>query len=72
MKEEYRGFGIGRRLLKFFEDSETRRPSKLFLVVADFNPDAERLYESVGYREIGVIPDLYKKGVTEHLMMKKI
>lgn len=72
VKEEYRGLGIGRRLLKFFEDSETQRPSKLFLVVADFNPDAKRLYKSVGYREVGVIPDLYKKGVTEHLMMKKI
>lgn len=46
--------------------------SKLFLVVADFNPRAKNLYKSIGYKEIGSIPDLYKKGVTEFLMMKEI
>jgi ribosomal protein S18 acetylase RimI-like enzyme len=42
----------------------------VFLVVADFNPEAKRLYESLGYRQVGVIPGLYKEGVSEQLMMK--
>lgn len=44
--------------------------SKLFLVVADFNPDARRLYEKIGYTEVGCIPSLYREGITENLMMK--
>jgi len=70
VKEQYRNKGIGTKLLKFFEDRCFENNSKLFLVVADFNPDAKRLYESMGYVEVGRIPDLYKDGITEHLMMK--
>jgi ribosomal protein S18 acetylase RimI-like enzyme len=70
VKDEYRSQGIGKKLLKFFEDVCFEEVSKVFLVVADFNPDAKRLYESIGYTEIGPIPDLYRPGITEHLMMK--
>lgn len=70
VKDEYRSQGIGKKLLKFFEDLCFQEVSKVFLVVADFNPDAKRLYESIGYTEIGPIPDLYRPGITEHLMMK--
>jgi ribosomal protein S18 acetylase RimI-like enzyme len=45
--------------------------SSNFLVVADFNPDAKRLYERLGYQQVGVLPGLYKEGVTEYLMMKE-
>ena len=48
----------------------TRVISKCFLVVADYNPEAKRLYEQIGYTEVGRIPDLYKEGVTEILMMR--
>jgi ribosomal protein S18 acetylase RimI-like enzyme len=72
VKEEYRGLGIGRKLLEFVEDMTSNDYSKLFLVVADFNPRAKKLYQSIGYKEVGVIPGLYKEGVTEHLMMKEI
>lgn len=69
IKEAYRGKGIGERMINFYEkivDSE-----KLFLVVADFNPQAKRFYEKMGYRQVGVIPHLYRKGITEYLMMKE-
>lgn len=49
-----------------FQDS-----SKVFLVVADFYPDAKRLYESLGYQQVGILPGLYKEGVAEYLMMKE-
>ena len=71
VREEFRGMGIGKKLLKFFEETVFTEYSKAFLMVADFNPDAKRLYESLGYQQVGVIPGLYKEGVSEQLMMKK-
>jgi ribosomal protein S18 acetylase RimI-like enzyme len=71
VREEFRGMGIGKKLLSFFEETVFTEYSKAFLVVADFNPDAKRLYESLGYQQVGVIPGLYKEGVSEQLMMKK-
>ena len=70
IKQESRNQGIGKKLLKFFEDSCLKDYSKIFLVVADFNPDAKRLYEKNGYIQVGAIPNLYMEGITEHLMMK--
>ncbi len=72
VKEQYRGYGIGKKLLSFFEATISQTAGKAFLVVADFNPRAKQLYESIGYKEIGIIPNLYKQGVNECLMMKEI
>jgi ribosomal protein S18 acetylase RimI-like enzyme len=72
VKEEFRNLGIGKKLLKYFEEVTSKTSSKLFLVVADFNPAAKQLYQSIGYKEFGNIPHLYKVGVTECLMMKEI
>ena len=69
VKEAYRGQGIGKRLLGYFEELSAR--NKFFLVVADFNPDAKRFYENNGYCQVGEIPGLYRDGITEYLMMKK-
>lgn len=70
VKQENRNHGIGKKLLQFFEDICFKDYTKLFLVVADFNPDAKILYKKVGYIEVGTIPSLYREGITEHLMMK--
>jgi ribosomal protein S18 acetylase RimI-like enzyme len=70
VKKEYRGKGIGKKLLSFLEETVLNSESKIFLVVADFNLKAKKLYEQIGYKEVGQIPDLYKEGVTEYLMMK--
>ena len=72
VKEEFRNLGIGRKLLKHFEETICKTSSKLFLVVAEFNPKAKQLYQSIGYKEVGIIPSLYKRGVTECLMMKEL
>ena len=72
VKEEYRGIGIGKKIIENIEDILSEKYSKCFLVVADFNPKAKRLYERMGYIELGRIPDLYKKGVTEIFMMKML
>ncbi len=70
VKEAFRGMGIGKNLLSFFEETVFTDSSKAFLVVADFNPEARRLYERLGYQQVGAIPGLYRDGVTEYLMMK--
>ena len=72
VKEEFRNLGIGKKLLKHFEETICKPSSKLFLVVAEFNPEAKQLYQSIGYTEFGIIPDLYKRGVNECLMMKAL
>ncbi len=69
VKAEYRSLGIGKKLVDFFENAVPR--DKYFLVVADFNPDAKRFYERIGYKQVGAIPGLYREGITEYLMMKE-
>lgn len=72
VKTERRGKGIGTRLMKYFEEVGfiQDQSNKIFLCVDDFSKEAIRLYRSLGYVEIGPIPDLYKKGMTTCLMMK--
>jgi ribosomal protein S18 acetylase RimI-like enzyme len=65
-----RGQGIGSQLLIDFERRAFAEASKVFLVVADFNPQAQKFYRQRGYTEVGVIPDLYRPGIGEHLLMK--
>ena len=68
VKEEYRGKGIGKQLVEFFENISGK--DKFFLAVADYNEKAKRFYESIGYCQVGEIPGLYRKGITEYIMMK--
>jgi len=71
VKEAYRGKGIGGKMLTFLERFVFDNADKLFLVVADFNPGAKRFYERMGYHRVGEIPNLYRMGITECLMMKE-
>jgi len=69
VKEDCRGNGIGSRLMSYFEE---KYPSeKYFLTVDDFNVDAKKLYERLGYQCVGQLPDFYKKGIDCYLMMKR-
>lgn len=70
VKEAYRGRGIGRTLLAFAESLAFRQAPRLFLLVSSFNARAKKLYQSLGYVEAGVIPDLFMEGIAEHLMYK--
>jgi ribosomal protein S18 acetylase RimI-like enzyme len=69
---DQRGRGIGQQLIKCCEDVVFAQAPKVFLVVvvADFSLSTKRLYEKLGYVEVGKIPDLFKSGVTEYLLMK--
>lgn len=70
VSKKYRGSGIGAQLLNFYEDIAFKHADKIFLVTGDFNPRALQLYKRIGYKEVSPIPDLYKKGVTEFLLIK--
>ena len=70
IREEYRGQGVGKELLKFIENMLFEIRDKIFLVVGDYNPDARIFYEKLGYKYIGTIPSLYRNGIDECLMMK--
>ena len=72
IKEEYRGQGVGKALLDYSERIACEMADKLFLVVADFNPEAKRFYERNGYQQVGEIPNLYRHGITEYLMAKNL
>jgi GNAT superfamily N-acetyltransferase len=70
VKPRFRNLGIGKRLLEHFEENGFARAPKVFCAVSDFNADALRFYNRCGYIRIGTIPDLYKPGIAEILMMK--
>ena len=72
VKEEYRDRGIGKALLDYSERIASEMADRLFLVVADCNPNAKRFYERNGYQQVGEIPNLYRPGITEYLMTKNL
>ncbi len=76
VNEAIRRTGIGRRLVEFYEQQSLRLKnalrSKSFLVVADFNEGAMQMYRSIGYSEIAPIRDLFRKGISETLMVRTI
>jgi len=65
-----RNKGIGTQIMDLFESEISKVKDKAFLVVADFNPKARQFYLKRGYREIGIVPSLYRQYIDEHLMMK--
>ena len=60
VRDDLRGRGIGTELMDFFE------------TVADFNPTAEAMYEHRGYVGLCELPGLFRRRVTEKLMMKTV
>ncbi len=67
---EFRACGFGKQILRIFENRYIKDASKIFLVVADFNPRAKIFYEYNGYVQVGKIPGLYRPDIDEFLMMK--
>lgn len=66
----YRNKGVGTQLLEKFEETGFKQADKVFLLVSDFNKKAQMLYRKLGYKKVGKIPDLYKRGVSEHVLVK--
>lgn len=70
VKEEYRGMGIGRRLIEEVEKEVFARDKNLFLFVSSFNEGAIRLYERLGFQRCGEVTNYNFNGLSEYLMRK--
>lgn len=70
VKSEFRGQGVGKVLLDYFEQVSFLKSGKVFLLVSEHNSRAKKFYERHGYQEVGFIPDLIREGLSEYLMMK--
>ena len=66
VKKQYRGMGIGHKFLKLFIDvCEKSGAPNMFIFTSMFNVRSAALYQSVGFKKIGIIPNFMKKGVDE-------
>lgn len=69
---QWRNKGIGRQLIALAEKRIFRETSNVFICVSDFNKDAQRLYERLGYEVIGELKDYIISGHSEILLRKTI
>ncbi len=69
---EWRGKGIGSRIIGFAEDRIFGEFPNAFICVSSFNQGAKRLYRRLGYEVIGELKDYVIRGHSEILMRKTI
>lgn len=70
--DRLRGQGIGTALMEFVEQRVLREQPNVFICASSFNPGAQRLYERLGYRRVGELPDFMVAGHSEILYRKTI
>jgi ribosomal protein S18 acetylase RimI-like enzyme len=68
---EVHGRGAGGRLLEAFETETFAASAHAFLLVSDFNSDAQRFYERHGYIRAGTLPGLVLADVAEIIYWKR-
>jgi len=69
---DWRGRGIGSRLVRFAEERIFRDSPNVFMCVSSFNPRAQQLYARLGYERIGELKDYVIAGASEFLLRKSI
>jgi len=67
---EFRGRGIGTKLLSFAENLLKDKSRHIFICVSSFNRRAQQLYERSGYKAVGEFKDYIIEGASEILMHK--
>ena len=71
VRPDERGHGVGRALMEYAEAQLFADAPEIFLLVSDFNTDAQRFYERLGYRQAGVLDDYVVRGVSEVVFWKR-
>ena len=67
---DFRGQGCGSQLVAFAEQRIFRDHPNVFLCVSSFNHSARKLYERLGYTQVGEIKDFLVAGHSEVLLRK--
>lgn len=67
---DWRGQGIGSRLIAFAEERIFRDSPNVFMCVSSFNQAAYRLYRRLGYETVGALRDYIVAGHDEILLRK--
>lgn len=62
--------GIGAQLIACAEERIFKVSPNVFLCVSDFNTSAQRVYERLGYRQVGLLEDYIVRGSSEILLRK--
>ena len=71
VRRDFRGRGVGKKLLDFATENMFKLKPKLFLLVSDFNEAAQGLYFGYGFEKVGEIPNYKKEGIGEFIMLKR-
>ena len=72
ISEDYRGRGLGTKLLKFCEERILQFSPNVFICVSSFNKGAIRLYYELGFKLVGELDNFVKEGFTELLLRKTV
>jgi ribosomal protein S18 acetylase RimI-like enzyme len=67
-----RSAGLGAVLMQAFEAVAATQGPDAFLMVSDFNTDAQRFYRRLGWIEVGGVPGYVQPGVVELVMWKRV
>jgi len=70
ISENFRGKGLGKKLLTFCEERILKISPTIFICVSSFNAKALQLYIDFGFKIIGELPNFIKEGFTEILLWK--
>ena len=69
VREEARGTGVGRAMMAALE-ADLLDTTDLTLLVSEGNAGAREFYGSLGYKQVGSLPDYVQPGVTECIYFK--
>jgi ribosomal protein S18 acetylase RimI-like enzyme len=70
VRPDRRGRGIGAALVRWAEERIFRESPNVFICVSSFNDGARRLYERLGFEQVGQLPDFIVAGHAEVLLRK--
>ncbi len=72
VRANYTGLSIGASLLEQVERISAQHTNEMFLLVSDFNTDAQRFYQRHGYAQAGSVPGYVVPDVVELLYWKRL